>query len=86
MAYDKGEYFQQSQQMGFRNAVNVTPSDTDDIEITKALYLGSSGDLKVDMADGSTVIFKSLTFGFMPLCVKRVYATGTTATDIVALY
>jgi hypothetical protein len=73
-------------QESFRGAFNVTPSDTGTIRETKALYIGTSGDLKVDMADGSTVTFSSIGVGFHELSVKRVYATGTTATNIVALY
>jgi len=42
--------------------------------------------LKVDMADSGTVTFSGLPAGiFLPIIVKRVYSTGTTATNIIAL-
>jgi hypothetical protein len=42
--------------------------------------------LKVDMGDSGTVTFSGLPAGvFLPIIVKRIYATGTTATNIIAL-
>lgn len=65
----------------------VTPSDAAAIEQTRGLYVGASGDVAVDMASGDTVTFAGLAAGIVhPLQVTRVYATGTTATGIVALY
>ena len=71
------------------DAVAVTPDDSNDLASvpTYGLYIGTTGDVKVDMADGSTVTFSGLKGGIVyPFEVKRVYATDTTATDIVALY
>ena len=71
-----------------RQAVAVTPSDTVDIAIVPrgGLFVGVEGDIAVIMADGSdAVTFKSVV-GFIPLMVKRVLVTGTTAQSIVALY
>ena len=70
-------------------AVAVTPSDTTDLATvpTKGIYVGASGDVKVDMADGTTVTFTSLADGMIhPISCKRVYATGTSATGILAVY
>jgi hypothetical protein len=70
-----------------KSAANVSPNDTININETKGLYVGASGDVKADMWDGTTVTFTALSAGVThPLSVKRVYATGTTATGIVALY
>jgi hypothetical protein len=64
----------------------VTPADGTNIAPTRGIYVGASGDLKVDMLDGSTLTFVSITAGVVhPLQVVRVYSTGTTATDIIAL-
>ncbi|WP_240421651.1 spike base protein, RCAP_Rcc01079 family [Paenibacillus periandrae] len=71
-----------------RSALAVTPSNTVDLAegATKYVYVGADGDLKVDMADGTTVTFTALPAGvFHPLAVKRIHATGTTATGIVAV-
>ena len=69
------------------DAEAVTPSDTGDIRPTRGLYIGGDGDLKVDMALGSTVTFSGLLAGtILPVQVVRVYSTDTTATNVLALY
>ena len=51
------------------------------------LYIGGAGDLSVQFADGGTAVFTGLLAGsFFPLNVVRVNATGTTATNIVAIW
>lgn len=69
-------------------AVSITPSDSDDLDVVpRAIYVGGSGDVKVDMLDGSTVTFKSLQAGEVHwIRPRRVYSTDTTATDIIGLY
>lgn len=70
-------------------AIAVTPNDAADLAsgATKGLYLGGTGNVKVDMADGSTVTFIGLAGGVIhPISVKRIYATDTTATSILAVY
>lgn len=64
----------------------VTLSDSATIEGTRALYVGVSGDVKVRFVNGGIVTMKAVPVGILPACVNRVYSTGTTATDIVALY
>lgn len=67
----------------------VTTSDSTDLTKvpTKGLYLGVSGDVKVTLNDGSTVTFVGLTSGCIhPIATKRIWATGTTATSILAVY
>ena len=68
-------------------AVAVTPSDTVDLTNSGFLYVGAAGDVKVDTSDGDTVTFTALAAGIVhPIRVKRVYSTGTTATNITAVY
>lgn len=64
----------------------VTPSDSTNLSGVRALYIGVSGDVAI-MAPGSgtAVTFKSVAVGILPVQCRRVMATGTTATDIVAL-
>jgi hypothetical protein len=70
-----------------RNAFDVAPDDAADLAtVPRALWIGTEGDLKVDMVGSGTVTLKNLFVGYHPLMVKRVYATGTTARDIVGLY
>ena len=72
-----------------RQAVEVTPSDgTDLAQYAKALYIGVSGDLTIiplEAEDDTGVLFKDHPAGYMPVMVRRVLATGTSATNIVAL-
>lgn len=75
-------------------AASVTPSNTTNIpSITGGtnngcvLYVGGYGDLTVDTVGGDTVTFVGVNGGtFFPVQVTRVYATGTTAVDIIALW
>ncbi len=71
-----------------RNADTISPDDATDIAFTtRSLYIGGSGDVAVRMAgETSTVIFRSVPTGVLPVRVDRVLTTGTTATDIVALW
>jgi len=51
------------------------------------LYVGGAGDVRVLTSSGADLTFVGIAAGtFMPVQVKRVYATDTTATDIVALW
>jgi len=71
------------------HAYAITPSDTTDLSTTcRAIYVGSAGDIVVDMAGGETsVTFSNVTDGGMlPIRVRRVYSTGTTATNLVCVY
>lgn len=68
-------------------AVAVTLSDTADIPPTLGLYIGANGDVKVTMSDGSVAVFVAVPIGaVLPVCVTRVWSTGTGASSILALY
>jgi hypothetical protein len=71
-----------------RRAAAVTTSDTTVYdEPTRAIYVGGAGNLRVDMVSGGTVIFVGLMAGtILPVQVTRIYATSTTATNLLALY
>ncbi len=71
-----------------REAMSVTPNDAVDITHTsRAIYVGVSGDITVHMADETTaVVFKSVPAGILPVRVDRILATGTSASDLVALW
>lgn len=68
------------------SASAVTPSDSATITKTRQIYVGVSGDVAVTMADGGDVTFKSMPVGFFSIGVVKIKATGTTATNILALY
>lgn len=69
-------------------AFAVSPNDSTDLtNYTRALYIGGAGAVKVDTTGGDTVTFSAVPVGtVLPICVKRVYNTGTTATLIIGLY
>lgn len=68
--------------------VAVTKSDT--VNLTRgpcrALYIGVSGDVAVLAPDGTTATFLSVPIGVLPVKALRVNSTGTTATNVIALY
>ena len=62
-------------------------SQTDNPSNGCVLFAGAAGDIDLITVDGDTVLFKGIVAGqFLPVQVKRVKATSTTATDIVALW
>lgn len=62
----------------------VTPSDTVDLLTgTRAIYVGVAGDVSLLLLDGATVTL-TLVAGWHPIAPRRVRATGTTATGIIA--
>ena len=69
------------------NAAAVTPNDSTDLANQGCIYVGGTGDVSVITAGGQTVTFSGVPAGsFLPMQVKRVRSTGTTATLILVLY
>lgn len=66
--------------------LEVTPSDTADLtEVSRAINVADSGTVRVTTVDGTTAtIFVAAGIAF-PIRVTRVWSTGTTAINIVAL-
>ena len=66
----------------------ITPSDATQFLEKSVLYIGTTGNVTVDMLGGGTAITFTNVFGgtFLPILVSRVYATGTTATNIVRMF
>ena len=69
-------------------AVAVAPNDSTDLTNPgAALYVGTGGNIKVNMADNTTITFNNVQDGtVLPILVNRVHSTDTTATNIIALY
>lgn len=73
----------------FRNAAAITTSDTVDLTIpTRGIWVGGTGAVKVNLVDtGTNITFSAVPAGtLLPVRAKRVLATGTTATNLVALW
>jgi len=72
-----------------RNAAAVTPHATNPLaNVSKGLYVGGAGDITCRLVDDtSDVVFTAVPAGaVLPIRVAYVRATGTTATNIVALF
>jgi hypothetical protein len=85
------------QKLQAERAALVTPSNTVDIPYVGGdgttpswpcvLYIGGAGNIRVLTAGGDDVVFTGVLAGsFLPIQVTRVFATNTTATNIVALW
>ena len=70
------------------SAVEISISDSVDLAYaTRAIYVGGAGNLKVRMLGGTDVTFMNVQAGAQyAMRCDRVFATGTTATGIVALW
>ena len=68
------------------NAAAVTPGSSALSHATRALYVGTTGDVIVTMVGGGDVTFASVPAGaILPIRVTHVLGTST-ASDIVALW
>ena len=68
---------------------SITTNDSTDLSEKKAeLFIGTGGNVKVSLYGGSVVTLKNIPSGtfLKGIFVNRVYRTGTTARDIVAIY
>jgi hypothetical protein len=66
----------------------ITPNDAADLAAeTRGLWVGASGDLALVLASGDEVVLAGAVGGsVLPLRIRRIKATGTTATQLVGLY
>lgn len=66
----------------------ISPSDTDYLPfVPRAVYVGGSGTLAVLTAGGDIVILVGTLVGtILPIRVIKVFATGTTASNLVGFY
>lgn len=64
----------------------VTPSDSNTLG-SRGLWVGTGGNVTVDFLDGGTnIALNNVPSGtLLPIAVTKVYSTGTTASNIVAL-
>lgn len=67
-------------------AVDVSSADQALIAGCRGLYIGTTGDVKVDMPNATGITFTAVPVGVLPVQATKVYESGTTASDIVALY
>lgn len=69
------------------DAAAITPSDSADLPQFSVVFVGAGGNVKVTTAQGSAVTFTGVNAGsVLPVRVRRVWATGTTATSMTAVF
>ena len=66
----------------FVEAGAVFPSNSTPLDFA-ALYIGVTGNVAVELANGDTVTFSNVPVGFFPVRGVKVLLTGTTAAGIV---
>lgn len=70
------------------SAFSIAPNDSADLaSITNAVYVGFTGNVNLVCSGNTTpVVFFNVPGGsILPLKVKRVYASGTTASGLVGI-
>ncbi|MBS2015192.1 MAG: hypothetical protein JST00_20050 [Deltaproteobacteria bacterium] len=70
------------------DAATVVPSDSTVLDPpTRGLFVGGAGNVSIETFAGSTVTFTGVLAGqILPVVARKVRSSGTTATNIVALF
>ena len=66
----------------------ITPSDSTELTGVRGIYVGGDGNLAVVFVNTDTAVthFGVKAGSYLPIRVKKVMATNTTATNIVAWF
>lgn len=87
---DKFETYSSNLSSPAREAATIVPDDAQPLpNASRGIYVGTSGDLRLSLvgAPDEAITLASVQAGaFYPLRVDKVYATGTTADGLVALW
>ena len=82
-----GKYTSANATVSAHSALAVTPSDSTILPCTRALYVGTTGNIAVVMADDeNTITFSNVPVGILPIQVIKVMSTNTTASNVIALW
>jgi len=66
------------------DASAITPSDSADLAQAGVVFVGTGGAIKVTTLKGTEITFGNVPDGYELKCeVKKVFSTGTTATNLV---
>lgn len=64
----------------------ITPSDTASFKSCRALYVGTTGDVRLKALSGNIATYTAVPAGqYLYVRATQVLQTGTTATNIVAM-
>lgn len=85
---DKFDQNQPGLESPIEDGASIAPDDVDDLDdVTRAIWVGTGGNVKVDLKGSGTVTLNNVADGTMlPLRVTKVHATDTTASNMVALW
>lgn len=72
-----------------RSLGTITPSDVADLSVfARGIWVGTAGDIKVSLVDDPAnhtgIVIPNVPVGILPVAVRRVWATGTTAGSLRA--
>lgn len=68
-------------------AAAITPADGTDLPSPcRSIYVGVTGNIALVTVGGNTVTFSNVPVGVLPVQARRVLATGTTATTMIAMW
>ncbi len=71
----------------FDNVADVTLDDNNDLTNAGILYVGVGGDVKVIDIEGNTLIITGIPNGqFIHALVKKVFNSGTSASEIIVCF
>lgn len=68
------------------DGVAITPSDTVDLTVApRRLWIGGAGNVKINTLAGNPLTYTAVPAGtYLTIRASRIFATGTTATNIIA--
>ena len=68
-------------------AVDISSTDHTPTSQTRGIYVGTGGDVKVTLLSGDVVTFPAVLDGsILPIRAVLIWRTGTTASNMVALW
>lgn len=70
------------------SADDIVPSNTDElIHVSRGIYVGVTGNIKIKTLKGSIVTFVAVPAGtILPVRARQVFVTGTTSSSLIALW
>lgn len=81
-----GEYYTADATRPASHTATITPSDVTNYPPARSIWVGGTGNVAVIHPNGSTFTYVGVPVGVLPVQNIGVMATGTTATNLGAMY